>query len=543
MSETKQDDTPEPTMSEVMQMLRSMASGINSVAEQVSDLATRIIVLETEPRQGLLHQETPSKPAKPEKQDSKESSPAKSEKDSATADQVAVPQKKPEASKATKSAAPSGQPSGSDSSDEESDFPNWFADEHNLGFDKIYAKDDDGKFEGSPKDAGKGSGGGGDKGGDKNSQKAEAKKRTTMFERSAQHVQTAGRTLNFQALQPDYTHIRLSSLQVSAIYTFFEELQRYQESYLLDLEAPALLSSSLQLRIKAKFRLTNEVYNHLSDTMLYNCVRSFILPESRLDFIRVINLAVPFTLRANFVPTAENFRTFYNALLDYRYTFTKVYEMLADNNGDNVPESKNKPGGLIKCFIDKIPHEYGTRVFQNLPGEQFQRIYTFLRRFYKVVEEHRKYHEYARKLMLSFGGTAFEAARRSDIKHLNNIDIEHGDEEDELHRSVEPYDPAPVEDTEYEPHYSDGEEVEGASDFDEELAAMQGAPARTQPPQRPQTGPCWTKVNTGKCTKMGCTYLHSGPELIKAREQKIQDLLQLQKGLPPKVSVSNQRQK
>lgn len=550
-------------MGDLRQILVALAKDVQSVAGQVAEVSARLQVLETEPSAQLLMKTPGSTPAaKPSQQREEvpvqpETSAKSSKKTTPDRPNDEVVLRAKEKADTEKVFKKSGYPSNSDTSDSDQDTPGWFGGEKVFGFEKIYDHDEDSAFEGSPKDIlrGEGSRKRSSAPAEKEGKRKNSNKRTTIFARSAERTTRSARQLTFQAIQPPYSHIRLNSLTVTAVYTFFADLQIYQEGFGIDLETPTLISSTIQKRIKSKYRLTQYRFNNLSDQALYDCARSYVLPETRLDFIRIMNLAVNFLLPPSYRPAAENFRKFYDALLEYRDTFTRTYEMLADGNEENIPDTKNKPGGLIKCFIDKIPHEYGTRVFQNLPEAKYEKIYTFLRKFYKVVEEHRRYHELARKLMHSFGGTLFEAARKADTKLLNNINpLNFKSDPEPSHEAPRPAEPAHLhqdEEDEQEPFYAgaedndeeEGEEAESASFFDDELAAMQGAPSRTQPPQRPQQGPCWTKVNTGKCTKMGCTYLHSGPELIKAREQKIQELLQLQKGHPPKVSVSTHRPK
>lgn len=71
----------------------------------------------------------------------------------------------------------------------------------------------------------------------------------------------------------------------------------------------------------------------------------------------------------------------YHALLAFRTDFISIYELLAEDNDRNIPVCKNKEGGLLKIFLDKIPFEYGKRTFQSLATYKFKDRYKSSRHF------------------------------------------------------------------------------------------------------------------------------------------------------------------
>jgi hypothetical protein len=60
--------------------------------------------------------------------------------------------------------------------------------------------------------------------------------------------------------------------------------------------------------------------------------------------------------------------------------FQQLYDFIADGNNEllNIPKCDNKDGGLIKIFIESIPHGIGRRMFINLNTERYNDIDEFL---------------------------------------------------------------------------------------------------------------------------------------------------------------------
>ena len=64
----------------------------------------------------------------------------------------------------------------------------------------------------------------------------------------------------------------------------------------------------------------------------------------------------------------------------------QLYDFLADGNElTNILKCDNKDGGLIKIFIESIPHGIGRRMFINLNTERYNDIDEFLRAFYEQL--------------------------------------------------------------------------------------------------------------------------------------------------------------
>lgn len=261
--------------------------------------------------------------------------------------------------------------------------------------------------------------------------------------------------------------------------------------------------------------LTDAKFFDLSHQELYDLMQEDFKPDDRIDFMRLLESNVEFVFSAHFRPTPEYFKPFYDAVLLYGTKFRKIYEILAYNCEDVsiLPPCTNKPGGLVKIFVTKIPFEYGTRLLLLLNKDRWDDLYIFLKEFMSIVEEHRSDGERARKLRRAFGGTQYEAKKFSveqKLQHLQQMQT------------------LPADAREHDEDWNDALAV-ATEDLDEELdtmlAALQQPPGKNTPPRDPLV--CITKILYGTCTKAGCAYSHKEDMVAKKRVQYM-ELIQKQ---------------
>jgi hypothetical protein len=337
-------------------------------------------------------------------------------------------------------------------------------------------------------------------------------RRDTISARQARDAEEASTRLVMQAKQPPYDHIKLQGLSVGQAYQFFEDAIEYQTAYSVKLSVTTLVSHNVKRALMSANRKdigTMAHFHAMTLTQLQEKVYDYVRPVNKLDFAKQLERYVEFHSMPNHKPTPSDFKPFYNALLEYRNMFVKIYEVMAGNNDENLPPCKNKPGGLIFIFLNKIPFEYGSRVFQIMPDAKYKTIYEFVNKFYQVVEEHFECSKASLKLRQAFGGTEWvtknskhAAAQKIDFKDLNAVP------------AVEEREPA-TSDSEAEGH--DDSSVE----FDGELAAMQKPPVKDQLP-------CIGMMLRGECNKPDCKYTHRADLIMKKREEWIEDLKKAQ---------------
>lgn len=356
----------------------------------------------------------------------------------------------------------------------------------------------------------------------KSSNSEPPKRRQSIIERRTELAQSISQKLNFTTVQPDYSKIHLAYLSVSTVSKFFEDLFNYQTCYTIKLHTPTLVSATVRDQLIAvdPVRLGNSKFFALDDLELFRLACAYIQPVSKVDFYTKLDRNVEFTLRSNYWPSPERFRPFYDALLLYKNDFLKVYEVLAFKGQDNLPDCKNKSKGLIKCFLDKIPYEYGHNVNTNFASAQFADIYEFIKRFYETVEEHKQTHQLALKMAQCFSGTAYEARKSLRVKPVSYLE----NDGDELNALAVDF---------FEDVYDNDED-----EFEGDLAAMQ------EPSKDPMV--CFNVLLYGSCSKEGCKYSHRSDLAAKKRELYI-DLMRKQQqnqnhphskaaGFPPRKS-------
>ena len=283
--------------------------------------------------------------------------------------------------------------------------------------------------------------------------------------------------------------------------------------------------------------LGNGKFFKLSRTDLYGLMQTQFRPSDKLDFMKQLEDNVEFNFSTHFRPTPEYFKPFYDALQLYISKFSKLYEILTHGASQPalvIPRCDNKPGGLIKAFVLKIPYEYGTRVLQLMTTERWTDLYAFFKDFNQIADAHKLDGEAARKLRRCFGGTAYESKKfEQKLQHLQEL--------------------RQVPDDLHDEHFADAMVAE-AEELDEELdtmlaAAMQqprgkgpfGKPPfdKNAPPRDPLV--CLSKLLHGVCSKpMGtCNYSHK-EDLIHKRRLEFIDLIHKQLSAA-KSSAATQR--
>ena len=321
-------------------------------------------------------------------------------------------------------------------------------------------------------------------------------RRETMFGKQTRLALEQSQFATIQAKQPDFSHIYLKSLSIAAVHKFISQINQYLIAHRIKLPATTLVDEKIRRRLVASDVKLNEVaFYRLETEDLFARLRKEIRPFSKLDFQTKLQKNVNFEISSGYKPTPTNFLPMYNALLAFRTDFLYVYELMAEDNADNVPECKNKEGGLIKIFLDKIPFEYGKRTFQLLSSDQkYSDIHVFLKAFYTQVQSDASDAQNARRLLQNFGGTEWEKNSSVSLHAIERVDC-------------------------------DSEEDDSAAAEPEELDTFLHA---FEPKNQNEVQPCFTKLLSGECTKQGCAYNHREEVLYKKRAEFIERMQKAQ---------------
>ena len=253
----------------------------------------------------------------------------------------------------------------------------------------------------------------GDKRGNRKKDEDAKKKKLRRESLMMRQFRQTGQSLNivqYTAPVPEYKHIRLSALTVTAIKTFLDAILQYQTAYRIEIPVVTLIDQNVREQLIAREDgFTSIMFYELSTEELIMMLKEQIRPSSKLAFKTALERSTEFpALPVNYRPSVINFQVFYDALLSYKKSFLFVYEILAEDNDQNIPHVTNKEGGLLKSFIDRIPYKYGFNTFQSIKkANEIDNFYTFLRRFYKITDEHYTSYKVARSMQLSFSGTDY----------------------------------------------------------------------------------------------------------------------------------------
>lgn len=348
----------------------------------------------------------------------------------------------------------------------------------------------------------------------------EKPRRETIHIRNVRNAEAGSQRPVVHGILPSHDHITCKKLTVYTFYKFWEEVMIYERRERTTLPVTTMLDEAVRNRLIANDRrhLNEENFYDLSHHELYDVMQKDFAPMDRIDFMKLLEANVEFTFSAHFRPTPEYFKPFHDAILLYSSRFIKIFEILAHQRADDqvLPPCNDKPGGLVKAFVSKIPFEYGTRLLLLLDKRSWDDIYQFLKDFMRIVDAHKDDAEASRKLRRCFGGTQYEAKKFDQkLQHLQQLQAlpalpeDRDDDRDDALAAAE-------------------EELE--EDIDAMLAALQQPSGRE--PFNKSAGPrdplvCITKLLYGTCSKAGCSYSHK-EDLVAKKRVQFMDLIQKQ---------------
>jgi len=315
-----------------------------------------------------------------------------------------------------------------------------------------------------------------------------------------------------------FSHITYTRSTVKSFFKFWEDVARYEMKEQAGLpNVNALIDEGVINALVAtdRARLEHGKFYTLTRSELYDLMQSAFRPMDKIDFSKKLEANVEFSFQANYRPTPEYFKFFYDALLLYTSTFTKVFEILVYGCTDRksvLPRCDNKPGGLVKIFVEKVPFEYGKNVLRLFDVDKWDDYYSFIKAFTERVEEHHGDGERARKLRRCFSGTHYEAKKFDQkVQALQQL-------------CAAPPDPTIPEDEHEDMVQIEGEQLD--QELDVLLAAMQqphgkGPPAKPpfdkSAPREPMV--CIGKLLKGTCTKSQCSFSHKEEDINRKRHE------------------------
>lgn len=193
----------------------------------------------------------------------------------------------------------------------------------------------------------------------------------------------------------------LNALTPRKVFNFFHKILLYKTATGLELEIALYISDEIRELLMSLYKgLTLEKFYDMSDSKLLTILQMESRPKTHIAFYNKLKGYTSFVdLPKNYEPTPLTFKLFYDGYITYKNRFIQMYDLMAEDNEINIPPLKNKEGGLIKLFLDKIPFSYGQQAYKSIvrandDKENFKDIKDFIHKLGVFVEEHyRKYEE------------------------------------------------------------------------------------------------------------------------------------------------------
>lgn len=194
---------------------------------------------------------------------------------------------------------------------------------------------------------------------------------------------------------PSSDHIRLDKLSALNVYEFLDKILHYEASSGLLLQVHNLINPKIRDLLLSQYKgLTLDKYYNMEISKLLTILQMESRPKTHISFYNELQEHTFFRrLPDDYKPGYSNFKIFHDAYIVYKTKFIQLYELMAEDNADNIPPLKNKEGGLIRVFLEKIPYDYGQSIYGSLikangNKDNFKDIKDFVHKFTVVVEDH-----------------------------------------------------------------------------------------------------------------------------------------------------------
>ena len=375
-------------------------------------------------------------------------------------------------------------------------------------------------------------------------------RRDSVLRRLSVTAATLPQSIQYTRSAPSYLHIKLERLTLVHVVKFIEEVLSYVHAYRLNLPFTTLVTTEVREQlISHNVGLTITQFHALSVDDFFALLLREVRPEDKLIFYSTMAKSVKMELPSSYKPSPLDFKPLYQAILRLREKFMRVYEILAEDNQDNIPDCTDKDNGLIRLWIDAIPFGYGKKVYQSMPVKKFHDIYAFVRAFMVVVEKDFERYRQNAVMKHHFSGTAVHettSAASSRPSRSQATQRFHEIVEQATRSSPEPEVPVEYSDSDLDvPPVPDADE--DLADVDEillqQLAAMNSTqkfgsasklPSKSKPATQgptnglksrdgaqPPTG-CFRMLFYGTCDNAKCKFSHDPLQLTKLHEHYLQ---------------------
>jgi hypothetical protein len=204
-----------------------------------------------------------------------------------------------------------------------------------------------------------------------------------------QRSSTANATpLNMLKMQPDFSHIKLTQLELRPVYEFLCDVFRYQNSHRVSTPVSTLVSQKcIDAIILEEPGLSEEGFHAYNAYQIQTLLQRKVRPKTREEFTHNMETLADFgRLPHSSTAVSLPYAKFYELLASYKTTVFRYFEIQSADNEENIPETCSKTKGLAKVFASKIPFDYGFKLVDRITRDtRVTDLYVFLKTFFAEV--------------------------------------------------------------------------------------------------------------------------------------------------------------
>ena len=241
-----------------------------------------------------------------------------------------------------------------------------------------------------------------------------------------------------------FDHIKITEFSVKGVLDFLYEVKLFKAKFPSQASSfPKLVTfvnkttpvgRQIYTRILAKAKdsqLTEFGLLNCTDKQFTEYLLKAITPQNIFEFQNALKDNVTFHLDPQYDkyrPGIQSFEKFYHNINDYIRDFINVYDYITkylDTNKVKIRcdnKNTNNNPGIIKLFLDPIPHEFGQNLYNSEIDNHtynFKNLKEFLSVFEFLLNEHYNIYEQVKDKNIYFkksGDTSSRTASTSEVK-------------------------------------------------------------------------------------------------------------------------------
>jgi len=370
----------------------------------------------------------------------------------------------------------------------------------------------------------------------------------------------SGSNVQYTRMIPSFDHIKLNDLTLRAVIKFINDIMDYEFRYKIPINMKAQVSEQCFRRLSIKFHGKidyQDKYKDMDRNELGRLLLDYVKPETQSQFRQILE-DIKLKYSSNTI-TQDEYKYFYEALIEYSLQFLRWYEILSDQVDPKlIPPCHNKDKGLIKIFLSKLPGELGQELYAELYKEHTIlstdkniTFHTFHELFIQLIESHNSKHistRYALNMYENVGKYKTKEANKSStstinthksssndrFKHQYGHKVLHNINDNQLETNSDDSD-ADLNSKEEEQQQTKVNEVENINqldDFDNDIpdlgfpndltdnisgnASTLNAITSSNSSSQSQPKVCFSMIFYNRCEKTNCKYIHEGANMYKA---------------------------